>query len=139
MLDSIPNKKQLIELLGEERYDNWVKASHLVEEQYEMEILWNKGYSDWVYEHKYRRGGKTLCTFYMKKDTLCILIIFGKNEREKFELQMAEFGDVIRDIYLNTETYHDGKWMLIPMDDMTISSDIMKLLLIKRRPNRKKA
>ncbi|MCI7766995.1 MAG: DUF3788 domain-containing protein [Oscillospiraceae bacterium] len=37
-----------------------------------------KGFGEWVYEYKYRRGGKTLCTFYAKQGTAVILIILGK-------------------------------------------------------------
>lgn len=41
----------------------------------------------------------------------------------------------MNELYDKTETYHDGKWLWIPID--FDRSDIQKLLLIKRRPNRK--
>lgn len=50
---------------------------------YEMEWTWKKGFGDWVYEYKYRRGGKTLCTLYAKQKVANILITLGNAEREK--------------------------------------------------------
>lgn len=41
----------------------------------------------------------------------------------------------MNELYDKTETYHDGKWLWIPIE--FDRSDIQKLLLIKRRPNRK--
>ena len=50
-------------------------------------------------EYKYRRGGKTLCTFYAKKDVANILITFGKAEREKFENIKGTVSEQIRELY----------------------------------------
>lgn len=40
-------------------------------------------------------------------------------------------------IYEEAETYHDGKWMMFYPKDSTMFEDFMKMLKIKRRPNRK--
>ena len=100
-----------------------------------MERLWNKGFGSWVYEYKYRRGGKTLCTFYFRQGTVNLLIVLGKAEREKF--QAEDFTPELRQLYSDTPSYYDGKWLWIPIDGETPRSDILKLLKIKRRPNRK--
>ena len=39
--------------------------------------------------------------------------------------------------YEKTETLHDGKWVWIPLDDQINIEDIIVMLKIKRRPNRK--
>lgn len=88
-----------------------------------------------MYEYKFRRGGKTLCTLYMKQNVANILITLGKAERDKYEADRAAFTARMNELYDKTETYHDGKWLWIPID--FDRSDIQKLLLIKRRPNRK--
>ena len=50
-----------------------------------MERLWNTGGKNWTYEYKYRRSGKTLCGLYAKSNHVGFMIIFGKDERAKFE------------------------------------------------------
>ena len=102
-----------------------------------MDRLWNKGFGDWKYEYKYRRGGKTLCTFYMKKDFSNILITYGRVERERFELIKDTVSESIQNIYDETESLHDGKWLWIPINDHLKIKDIIIMLNIKRRPNKK--
>ncbi|MGN0670314.1 MAG: DUF3788 family protein, partial [Oscillospiraceae bacterium] len=104
-------------LIGAEKAELWRKLTAAVDELYDVDKIWNKGFGDWVYEYKYRRGGKTLCSFYAKQGVANILIIFGKNEREKFELQRESFSEQIQALFNSTKTYHDGKWIWVPIDD----------------------
>lgn len=129
--------ENLKELISVETLDIWTKLNEEIDALYEMDTTWGKGFGDWVYEYKYRRGGKTLCTFYAKKDVANILIILGKAEREKFELQKEDFSKEIFSLYEQTKTFHDGKWLWIPLDNALKFEDIIGMLKIKRRPNRK--
>ncbi len=88
-------------------------------------------------ELKFRRGGRTILTIYIREDRFDFLVIFGKSEREKFENQRENFSLEICNIYDNSKTYHDGKWMMIAVDNLEILEQIKKLVLIKRKPNRK--
>ena len=124
-------------LLTSEQERLWRNLAEQIDRLYDVDRIWNKGFGDWVYEYKYRRGGKTLCTFYFKQDTLCLLIVLGKAEREKFEAQRETFSEGIRRLYDDTVSYHDGKWLWIPLDTQTSFGDILNMLKIKRRPNRK--
>ena len=94
----------------------------------------NGGPTDGV---KFRRGGKTVLSIYIYDDRYDFLVIFGKAEREKFEEQREDFPQYIQEIYDNSKTYHDGKWMLIPVTDLDTLEAIKKLILIKKKPNRK--
>ncbi len=129
--------EQLNKLLSEEILSVWNELTGAIDLLYDVDRLWDKGFGEWDIEYKYRRGGKTLCTFYAKNDSAVILIIYGKAEREKFENIKADFSKRIQDIYENTEIYHDGKWLWIPLDSKPDSKDIIEMLKIKRRPNRK--
>jgi len=129
--------ENLKEIISVETLDIWTKLNEEIDALYEMDTTWGKGFGDWVYEYKYRRGGKTLCTFYAKKDVANILIILGKAEREKFELQKDDFSKEIFSLYEQTKTFHDGKWLWIPFDNVLKFEDIIGMLKIKRRPNRK--
>lgn len=88
-------------------------------------------------ELKFRRGGKTILTIYIRDDHYDFLVIFGKAEREKFEAQRESFPQSICDIYDNSKTYHDGKWMLIPVTDLNTLESVKQLTMIKKKPNRK--
>ena len=115
----------------------WESLAESIDRLYEMDKYWNKGFGDWVYEYKYRRGGKTLCTFYAKQDVANLLVILGKMEREKFEQQRGSFSERFLALYDSTKIYYDGKWLWIPIDEKLETEDILRLLKIKRRPNRK--
>lgn len=65
-------------LLGKDTLEIWERLAESIDELYEMDKYWNKGFGDWVYEYKYRRGGKTLCTFYAKQGVANLLIVLGK-------------------------------------------------------------
>ena len=130
-------KGQLEALLPKETLAAWNELTEAIDAIYDVDRLWNKGFGDWKIEYKYRRGGKTLCTFYAKKDVAHLLIIYGKAEREKFEKIMTSVSGTLQEIYENTESYHDGKWLWIPLDDTVMTEDILAMLKIKRRPNRK--
>lgn len=132
-----PTNTALEELLGAEKLDTFNRLTESVDQLYDVDRLWNKGFGDWVYEYKYRRGGKTLCTFYAKKDIANILIILGKIEREKFEAQRDIYTERMLALYDTTESYHDGKWLWIPIDNELSFDDIVNMLKIKRKPNRK--
>ena len=128
---------RLSELLDSNTLELWNSLIKRIDDLYDMEKKCDKGFGDWKIEYKYRRGGKTLCTLYAKEGSAVLLITLGKAEREKFETQRNEFCDSLRRLYDETPTYHDGKWLWIPIDDRCSKENVERLLRIKRRPNRK--
>lgn len=137
MLDKIPDAEEMTDLVGQSLYHLWNTLCTLIDEKYEMECLWNKGGNAWTYEYKYRRGGKTLCALYARENGIGFMIIFGKNEREKFEAERSNYSQQIQKIYDEAKTYRDGKWVMFEPTDTSMFQEFIKLLAIKRRPNRK--
>ena len=88
-------------------------------------------------ELKFKQGQKTILTVYIKDDKYVFLIIFGKKEREVFDAKRDEYSQYIFDYYDNTRTYHDGKWMFIDVTTLEQLEEIKKLIIIKKKPNRK--
>ena len=131
------DRQALLALVGEELTEVWQRLCTDVEAQYETERLWGKGFGCWTYEYKYRRGGKTLCTLYAKENSICLLVTLGKAEREKFESRRESFSGRILEIYDSTKALHDGKWLWIDLQDSSCNGELLELLHIKRRPNRK--
>ena len=70
MLENTPTQSTMTELLGQPLFAVWQELCSAIDEKYDMERLWNTGGKNWVYEYKYRRGGKTLCSLYAKKNSL---------------------------------------------------------------------
>ncbi len=137
MLENIPSQSTIAELLGQSLFEVWQKLCWAIEEKYEMEGLWNTGGKNWTYEYKYRRGGKTLCCLYAKNNCLGLMIIFGKEERKKFEEIRDTLSMAVRRQYDEAKTYRDGKWVMFEPTDTAEFDDYMKMLAVKRKPNRK--
>jgi len=130
-------REQLTVLLSNETLSVWTELTEAIDSLYDVDRLWDKGFGEWKIEYKYRRGGKTLCTFYAKEGFANLLITYGKAEREKFEAIKTSISKQLQEIYERTATLHDGKWLWIPLDDKIKVEDIIEMLKIKRRPNRK--
>lgn len=137
MLDIIPNTQQIIDLVGKSLWEIWEKLCALIDEKYDMDCLWNQGGKAWTYEYKYRRGGKTLCALYARENCVGFMVIFGKDERQKFEQDREDYAEEIQRVYDEAQTYHDGKWMMFEPVDTSLFDDLIRLLGIKRKPNRK--
>lgn len=136
MLDKIPSKTILIDLIGQPLFEVWKALCSLINEKYEMEQSWNSGGKKWLYEYKYRRGGKTLCCLYAKRQCIGFMIIFGKAERLKFDTIRDTLSVAVCQKYDEAKIYHDGKWVMFEPRDKSEFSDYLKLLALKRRPNR---
>ena len=120
----IPTSEDIENLIGTDLYDVWNSLCQRIEKSYEMELLWN-------------HGGKTLCALYAKEKTLGFMVILGKDERAKFEIQRGQFSNEVQMIYDAATTFHDGKWIMFELKDTKLFNDMERLLLIKRKPNRK--
>ena len=136
MLNRIPDGKEMAALVGEPLYDVWNKLCALIDEKYDMDRLWDKGGKAWNYEYKYRRGGKTLCALYAREKCVGFMIILGKAERLKFEADRENYSKEVQEIYDEAQTYHDGKWIMFEPVDTSLFHDFIRLLGLKRKPNR---
>lgn len=138
-MEKIPTAEGMINLIGQPLFEVWTELCAAIDKKYEMERLWSYGGRAWVYEYKYRRGGKTLCSLYARKNCIGFLIIFGKDERAKFEADRESYTEKVQKIYDGAQTFHDGKWIMIMPVDTSLFDDFIRLLRIKRKPNKKQA
>lgn len=137
MVDQIPSAEQMTALVGGSLYQVWCQLTDLIDQRYDMERLWGKGGKAWTYEYKYRRGGKTLCALYARKNCVGFMVVLGKDERLKFEAERDSYSEEARRLYDEAKTYHDGKWMMFEPRDTALFGDFVRLLEVKRKPNRK--
>ncbi len=137
MLEKPPDLLNLTALIGQPLLNLWQELCALIDEKYDMEKIWNTGGKKWTYEYKYRRGGKTLCSLYAKDRCIGLMIIFGKEERAEFERIRSSLSQKVCQKYDAAVTYHDGKWVMFEPVDSSEFEDYLKLLEIKRKPNRR--
>jgi len=136
VLEKSPTQGELLSIMGEGMYGLWSDLNQFITENYNMDVLWDTGGKEGEYEVKYRRGGKTLCTLYPREQGVRVLVILGKAEREKFEAEREKFTQYINDFYDNTRQYHDGRWLYIDLQPHIVE-DVKRLVLIKRKPNKR--
>ena len=72
-----------------------------------------------------------MCALYARENCIGFMIILGKDEREEFEAHRTEFGMEVQNVYDESTTYRDGKWLMFMPQDASMFTDFMKLLEIK--------
>lgn len=137
MLEKIPSQSDLTDLLGPSLFEVWQNLCSVIDKAYDMERVWNTGGKKWTYEYKYRRGGKTLCALYARENCVGFMVILGRNERLKFEADRDHYAKETQRVYDESLTYHDGKWLMFQPTDTQLFPDFIRLLQIKKKPNRK--
>ena len=110
-------------MLGVSLFEVWQGFRSAIEAAYEMEQIGGPGGKNWRYEYKYRRGGKTLCCLYA---------------RAAFEEMRGSLPAPLCRQYDEATTYRDGKWVLFAPTDLGDLDAYMKILALKRKPNRKR-
>jgi len=117
----------------------WEKLAGYIRFYYVMDELWAEGKP--THKHRnnlyFRRGGKALVTLCVRDGYFIAYVVLGKDEREKFDQQRETFGEAVCKEYDEAQTYHDGKWLAFDVSDESLIEDIIRLLHIKRKPNRK--
>ena len=117
----------------------WEKLVGHIRFFYAMDELWEEGKPTHKHYNNlyFRRGGKTLITLCIRDGHFIASIVLGKDERAKFDEQRESFGEEVCKEYDATEIYHDGKWLGFDVHDDSLIHDIILLLHMKRKPNRK--
>ena len=117
----------------------WEKLIGYIRFNYEMDENWAEGKPT----HKHfnnlfiKRSGKALLSLHLRDGFFLVSVTLGGKEREKFEEQRVIFGDVVCNEYDTADTLHDGKWLGFEVRDDSLIDDIIRLVQIKRKPNRK--
>ena len=65
------------------------------------------------------------------------MIVFGKDERLMVDEIRCTLSESVCRQYDEAETYHDGKWVMFRPADESEFGDYIRLLSLKRKPNRK--
>ena len=117
----------------------WEKLTGYIRYHYIMDEKWDEGKPTHKnYNNLYfRRSGKSFIILGIREGYFLTCVVFGKDERAKFDEQRENFSGAICKEYDRAEVLHDGKWLGFEVRDDSLIDDIIRLLHIKRKPNRK--
>jgi len=134
-----PTAEAVADWIGRANNKRWKHLLRFIEDNYPGVFASD----DWIFGGQKHGWGlrfkksKSFCTLIPERNRLVVLIVFGGEEREKAEAILPELNLEVRRRYTEATTYHDGKWLALPVDRDELLDDIEKLLILKRKPKRK--
>lgn len=136
MTEKMPDARSLRTWLGMRNYRRWEKLVRYIDTAYPGVFTpeWLSGGKKHGWYLRYKRS-KSFCSLVPERGAFRVLIVFGREERERAEKILTGVTPAVRAIYDGATTYHDGKWVFIPVGQDRLLGDIQKLLSVKRRPS----
>ena len=138
-----PSDQEMIKWIGQPIAKEWTALRRFLTKTYEILPVYNSGGKRYGWNLQYRIGGRPLCEMYPEHGSFTALVILGKAELDQAMDRIEIFGSTVRQALEETPRYHDGCWMYIRVADaLTCHQDIQdieELILIKRKPSKKKA
>ncbi|NHJ39362.1 MAG: DUF3788 domain-containing protein [Asgard group archaeon] len=137
IMEQEPSDEYILDFIGNAK-KSWLEFTTFLNDTYDFsveKINYGKNYG-WAI--RYRKSNRTWCALYPQKDCFEVQIIFGKKEVEKFLEMRDEFGDFVQNKFDTTKQLHDGRWMFFKITDSSLIEDLKKMMIIKRKPKKKK-
>lgn len=137
-----PSEADMLQAIGEPIVEAWSALRSFLGETYAILPAFNAGGQKYGWNLQYRIGGRPLCELYPEYGSFTALVILGKAELEQALGRLADFSPTVQRALVETPRYHDGCWMYIRLSDpltcLQDVQDIEQLILIKRKPPRRK-
>jgi hypothetical protein len=132
-----PTKEQILDFIGAKASKTWIALEEFMTANYDFqpELSYWGDKLGWIL--RYRRSGKTLVSFYPERGGFTVQVILGKKEVDKFESIRGELSSDIVNLFDETEQFHDGRWLYIPLPGLGNIADVEKLIRLKRKPKPK--
>jgi hypothetical protein len=138
-----PSDADMNDTIGQPIAEAWSALRCFLAETYEIDPIFNSGGQRYGWNLQYRKGGRPLCEMYPEHDSFTALVILGKAELAQALEKLETFGPTVRRALEESPRYHDGCWMYIRVAETATCQqdvqDIEQLILIKKKPPRKKA
>ena len=128
-----PTNNDIIEYIGE-KSQLWNELQNFIGKNYDHlpeKIYYWKKYG-WTI--RYRKSGKTQCSFFPEKGSFTVLITLGKIEVEKTMNQIDSLSSNVQSVLNNAKQLRDGRWLWIRINSEPDVNSIRRLLKIKRKP-----
>ncbi len=139
MLDKTksPGGEEIQAFIGQPLGELWSQLDQYLKDIYQTEP--EPSYSPksgWSF--RYRRT-RPLCEIIPENGRFTVLVVLGAKEAAEAFAQIDALAANVRGCLENTQPYHDGRWLWIHVQDERDVEDIKHLILLKRKPVKKKA
>ena len=130
-----PDESKVHDWIGREAFEHWTKLRSWIDASYPGVFA-----PDWLYGGKNRGWSlrytktKAFCSLVPAYRLLSVLVVLGGAEREKFEERRYSWSQRLVKLYDETRTYHDGKWLTIPVSSAAHRHEVIELVSVKRPP-----
>ncbi len=130
---SHPDERTIRDWLGPEAFEHWRELRSWIDEFYP-----NVFTPGWIYGGKKRgwalryKETRALCSLLPAYSLLSVLVVLGRAEREKFEERRYLWSPPLVKLYDESRTYHDGKWLTIPILSVDDRIEVTDLMSMKR-------
>lgn len=140
MLDKehLPTGKDIADYLGRDAAEAWNDLIAFLEDNYNFAPETVFGGRKYGWAVRYRRSGKSLCTLHPERGAFTVLIVLGGKETEQALAALLEFSPGVAKVISSAKQYHDGRWLWLRVFNRDDTTDIKRLLQIKKKPQRKK-
>ena len=129
-----PDKAEILKTLGNTTGAAWNDLQEFLGTYYDF-VPETKFYaSKYGWTVRYRRSGKTLCSLFPEGGAFSVLLVLGAKEAGNAMLILNEFSAGLQKIIMDTEQFHDGRWLWIRVLAIDDIDDIKKLIKIKKKP-----
>ncbi len=139
MLDGAtrPTENEMAKTVGEKSV-LWFELFKYLEEYYDFapELVFYGEKYGWTI--RYRKSGKTLCSFFPENKAFTVLVTLGKKEVEKTISILDKLNSEVRSLFENAKQLRDGRWLWIRVLTNKDVESIKLLLSVKRRPKKLK-
>lgn len=137
-----PIDEDMLNWIGQPIAEEWTALRQFLAETYAIVPIFNSGGKRYGWNLQYRMGGRPLCEMYPEHGSFTVLVILGKVELDQALERIEGFGPTVRQALTESPRFHDGCWMYIRVADGQTAhqdiQDIEELILIKRKPPKKK-
>ncbi len=133
--DAPPDVRKVRSWIGPSAYDYWCRLRDMIDDLYPGVFApeWLNGGRKHGWSLRYKKS-RSFCTFIPERNAFKLQVTFGAKERAKVDGLRDQISPATLEAYDNATTYHDGKWLLLVIDDGAVLHDVRILLSVKRRP-----
>jgi hypothetical protein len=130
-----PSATEVKAALGR-KFPLWERIIQFLYDNYDMTAEFSYGGKNYGWNIPYRKSGKSLLSLYPQKESFVAQVVLGRDQTEE-ALKMKFCRSVDRLVH-ETPPLHDGKWLFVPVRSAAEADDIEKLILLKKRPIKRK-
>ena len=112
------------------------ELSEFIIDTYKVKPVFEYSRCSWPgWNVKFKKSGKSLCTFYPYEGYLGVLVVIGQKEKERFERELPMMGSYMRKLYEETKEGMGQRWLLIELEDPDMLEDVKHCIHIRRYPD----